>query len=381
MDRRSFLWSTGASLVAASAPTSLPATALDESLESTLARIAEQALKDGATPGIQIAAWKNGRRAAEVVRGLANLETATPVTSSTIFRAGSLTKQVMAALMARLQDEGRLALGDPLDKYLDFFKATRVPTLLELIHHTAGVHTADEETCSQAPVTQVELALQIAAQEPLFDFPPGTAWLYSNANYILLGAVAEVVTGQPLATITEQVVFTPLGLTQTRFDHHADVVAHRASGYTGTEGGPTNFVHADFIAIEQTGGAGAMRSTARDLCRWHQALFYGPFLSAAARSALVEPATLSDGRPITQGRFDPGDNNMGETSYGYGLMLDRSTRDHGVIATHTGFVNGFSAYLATHLPSRTTVACMCNADPGPQLPFRPLRRAVFASFL
>jgi D-alanyl-D-alanine carboxypeptidase len=381
MDRRKFLNCTGMSLIAASLPAHILAASLDEPLQLAISRIANQTLLKLATPGIQISVWENGVHAAGFVGGLSNLETATSVTSSTIFRAGSITKQFTAALIAKLQDEGRLSIYDRLDKHLGFFKENETPTLLELIHHTAGIHEMHEDRFSQSPTTQLELAKNIADQKILYDFHPGAAWLYSNANYILLGAVVESVTKQSLAKAASQLIFEPLGLTHTEFDNHSEVVINGASGYTGTESSETPFINADFIPIEQTGGAGAIRTTAEDLCRWHHSLLYGTFLSAGARKALIEPAKLKDGRSITKGRFDPNDNNMGETSYGYGLMLDRSTKNHGVIAMHNGFVSGFSSYLATHVPSRLTVACMCNLDPGQNLPFRLLRKAVFASYL
>lgn len=381
MDRRRFLKRTGVSLLATSLPAPMLAAKLEGSLEFALSRIADQSIKQMVTPGIQISAWKDGIPAMGVVRGSSNLETATTVTPSTIFRAGSITKQFTAALIAKLQDEGRLSINDRLEEHLVFFKGKETPTLLELIHQTAGVHEDKQDSCSQSPTTQLELAKNIADQKPLFDFRPGTAWLYSNANYILLGAVVEAITGQSLANAASQLMFEPLGLTHTAFDTHSEVVMNRASGYTGTESSETSFVNADFIPIEQTGGAGAIRTTASDLCRWHHSLLFGTFLSAGARKALVEPAKLRDGRPITKGRFDPNDNNMGETSYGYGLMLDRSTKDHGVIAMHNGFVSGFSAYLATHVPSKATVACMCNTDASQNLPFRMLRKTFFSKAL
>lgn len=381
MDRRKFLQNAGVSLITASLPVHNLAASLDEPLQSVLSKIADQSIRDFVTPGIQISVWANEMPVTEVMRGFGNLETATAVTSSTIFRAGSLTKQFTAALIAKLQDQGRLSINDPLEKYLGFFSGNKTPTLLELIHQTAGIHEQPEECSSQSPKTQLELAKIIADQKHLFDFQPGTAWLYSNANYILLGAVIESVTKQSLAEAARQLIFEPLQLTQTDFDNHSEVVLNRASGYTGTDLSKTPFANADFIPIEQTGGAGAIRTTADDLCRWHQSLFYGTFLTDQSRKALVEPARLADGRPITKGRFDPNDDNMGETSYGYGLMLDRSTKDHAVIAMHNGFVSGFSAYLATHVPTKSTVACMCNADPSQALPFSLLRKAVFSSYL
>jgi CubicO group peptidase (beta-lactamase class C family) len=381
MDRRTFLKGTGGSLMTASLPAQILAASMDESLEMDLSRIAEQSIRESVAPGIQISVWKNGIPSAKVVRGLSNLETITTVTPSTIFRAGSMTKQFTAALIAKLQDMGRLSTNDPLEKHLPVFKGKETATLLELIHHTAGVHDVQETCFSQTHVTQVDLAKHIADQSPLFDFSPGTAWLYSNANYILLGAIVESVTNQSLAQTASQLIFEPLGLESTAFDTSTEIVKSRASGYTGTESGEAPFANADFVPIEQTGGAGAIRTTADDLCRWHDALFFGSFLTAETRRVLIAPARLKDGRPVTEGRFDSNDENMGEISYGYGLMLDRSTKNRGLIAMHNGFVSGFSAYLASHLPTRTTIACMCNADPSQDLPFRLLRKAAFANYL
>jgi len=381
MDRRRFLKNTGISLLAASLPAPILAAPPERSLASAISRIADHAVRESVTPGIQISVWERGIPVAKAVCGSGNLETAAAVTPATIFRAGSITKQFTATLIAKLQDEGRLSVDDRLDEHLAFFKGKETPTLLELIHQTAGIHEAHEDAVSQAPVSQLELAKRIAGQTPLFDFRPGTAWLYSNANYILLGAVVESVTGQSLADAARQMIFEPLGLAHTAFDSHAEVVANRASGYTGTGSGERPFANADFIPIEQTGGAGAIRSSADDLCRWHRSLFHGNFLSYGARKVLVEPGKLRDGRLASKGRFDPNDDNMGEAGYGYGLILDRSTKNRGVIAMHNGFVSGFSAYLATHVPSGLTVACMCNADPNQNLPFRLLRKAVFSKYL
>lgn len=381
MNRRMFFKSTGASVLAASIPTAVVAASVDGSLGFAISSIADQSIEKQVTPGVQISVWKNGSPSAGVVRGLGNIETVARVTSSTIFRAGSITKQFTAALIAKLHDEGHLSVHDPLEKHLSFFKGKDAPTLLELIHQTAGVHEEQEDCFSQSSTTQLDLAKHISDQKPLYDFPPGSAWLYSNANYILLGAVVESVTEQSLANTAHQMIFEPLGLTCTEFDTHSEVVTNRASGYRRTQSSGKPFANADFVPVEQTGGAGAIRTTADDLCRWHHSLLNGEFLSAESRKALLEPARLKDGRPVTKGRFDPNDYNMGETSYGYGLMLDRSTKGHGVIAMHNGFISGYSAYVATHVPTSTTVACMCNADPSQDLPFRLLRKAVFASYL
>lgn len=388
LGRRNFVKTVGSLVAVAALPVSFAgatgahASGTDASgLEGALAGITDQAIQARACPGIQICVWRDNAPLVSLARGFANLETSTPVSAATVFRAGSLTKQFTAALIAKLQEQGKLSVHDGLDRYLEFFAGKHPPTLLELIHHTAGVHAATESVFDPRPVTQVELARRIAAQDTLFDFPPGTAWLYSNVNYILLGAVIEVVTGQPLAAAARHLLFGPLGLADTAFDANADVVPNRGNGYTPTAAGAVAFANADCLPVEQAGGAGAIRSTATDLCRWHQALFSGRLVTQATLDRMLAPARLRDGRPAIEHRFDPADANMGATSYGYGLLLDRATRDGGVIALHNGFISGFSAWLATHVPSRLTVACLCNADPSPGLPFRALRRTVFAQQL
>lgn len=124
-----------------------------------------------------------------------------------------------------------------------------------------------------------------------------------------------------------------------------------------------------------------MRGTAEDLCRWHAALLDGRVVGDAALRAMLAPAKLRDGRLASAHRAREEDAAMGATEYGFGLLLDRATRDDSLIVQHNGFFYGFSAYLATHVQSRLTVACLCNADPNPGLPFRALRRAVFADVL
>lgn len=72
---------------------------------------------------------------------------------------------------------------------------------------------------------------------------------------------------------------------------------------------------------------------------------------------------------------------MGDVQYGFCVNLDSSTRDKSLIVHHNGFISGFSSYLATHMPSRLTVACLCNVDANPTLPFRDIRRLVFRDYL
>lgn len=350
-------------------------------LPGTLRQIIDEAVAHGAAPGIQLAVWQRGAPLVAYAAGKANLETGTVASSESIFRIGSLTKQFTAALAAALAEQGKLDLDAAASRYLPVFAGKPAFTVRELIHHTAGLHSDEAGEALSGEVTQIRLAEAIATQATLFDFPPGTAWQYSNANYHVLGAIIEQVAGQRLAEVGRTLLFDRLGITRTAFDHSGDIVPGRVAGYAFGDGDPPRLQNAPCIDVVQAGGAGAMRSTADDLCRWHAALLDGRVVNAAGLHAMLAPGRLRDGRMASAHRAREEDSAMGSTEYGFGLLLDRATRDGSLIVQHNGFIAGYSAYLASHVPGRLTVACLCNADPNPGLPLRALRRAVFAEVL
>ena len=378
--RRSLL-QTGVAAIGVAALGQAGAAVASSGLPDTLRRIIDDAVAQGAAPGIQLAVWRHGAPVLAHVAGKANLETGTDVRVESIFRIGSLTKQFAAALAAVLAEAGKLDLDAPASGYLPVFANQPAFTVRELVHHTAGLHADESGEALPGPASQRRLAEAIATQATPFDFPPGTAWQYSNANYVVLGAIIEQVTGQALAEVGRTRLFERLGMTRTAFDHNEDIVPGRVAGYAFGDGDPPRLQNGPCVDVAQAGGAGAMRGTAEDLCRWHAALLDGRVVGDAALRAMLAPAKLRDGRLASAHRAREEDAAMGATEYGFGLLLDRATRDDSLIVQHNGFFYGFSAYLATHVQSRLTVACLCNADPNPGLPFRALRRAVFADVL
>ena len=344
-------------------------------LESAL----QEAVRAGACPGAAVEVALHGRRLASAFAGRANLETGGAVGAATLFRIGSLTKQFTAALMLKLAAQGKLELDAPVARYLPFFSGKSPFTLRELANHTAGLHSDDSgqglPESPTGPPSQVELARVISQQTPLFDFAPGTAWQYSNANYLVLGAVIEQVAGKPLGEVASELLFRPLGLDRTAFDTAAAVVPGRADGYTPVPGRPGAYEHAAFLPISQAGGAGAMRSDGSDLCRWHQALFGHRLFGPEWLHWMVTPGRLRDGRLSGSHRFRPEDASYGEVQYGMGFLLPPPGDGHPSVL-HYGFISGFSACLETFYEAGLTTAILCNADPGPGLPFHAVRRLV-----
>ncbi|MFD0726742.1 serine hydrolase domain-containing protein [Lysobacter brunescens] len=382
--RRRFIAATSALFAGAAIPDVFSAgksTGATDALDSAaLDGLLDSAMADRSSPAVSLAVWQDGRERYARSVGMANLETSTPASSDSAFRIGSLTKQFAAGAILKLVDARELSLDDKAGRFLPSFGSHPSFTIRELLNHTAGLHEEADVSIASAS-SQVELADRIAKQATTFDFEPGGAWLYSNANYIVIGAIIEKVTGTPLATAARALLLHPLDLHRSAFDDASEVVAGRASGYSPTESGTPPFVNAMHLDVTQAGAAGAMRSTVRDLCRWHDALFSGRVVAPSSLTAMITPGKLRDGRNSSEHRFSERDSAMGETQYGLGLFLDRSTRDGSLIVQHHGGIAGFTAFLATHVPSRLTYACLFNVDGHPGLPLRGIRRSVFRHLL
>ena len=352
-------------------------------IESPFAKLVAETLAESmvhhAAPGFQLAVMEQGQFIYRQSGGTANLATREVVTSSGVFRIASLSKQFTGAAILRLAQMGKLELAAPISRYLPFMAVLPEIRVIELIHQTAGLHSDESvvaESTSQSKIrTQIDLAREIAAQPNPLDFPPGTAWLYSNANYIMAGALIEMVCGKALHRAFRQLIFSPLGLKQIAMDHANDDVARRVIGYSHAESQPPAFIPAAFLKVEEAGGAGALRGTASDLCRWHHALLDGRLLDPAHLQIMLAPGRLRDGRLSGANRISAEDAHYGDVQYGCGLLLSPASDPHANIM-HYGFINGFSAMLLTELTARRTVAILFNADPSPALPLSKLRKLI-----
>jgi CubicO group peptidase (beta-lactamase class C family) len=323
------------------------------------------------SPGVAISVTKHGKTLYERGAGLANIETGAPMTSRSIGRIGSITKQFTAASILLLAEDGQLSIDDALSVYLpDFPRAKDLP-LRRILSHTAGLGNYTEEPLPQflkdirPDRTTSELVAWMAASPKLQMTEPGTAWRYSNTGYVLLGAVVERASGKSFGAFLDQRIIKPLGLVDTALDHNNDVVTRRADGYSIDVKASSGFEHAAFISMTAPGGAGAMRSSTADLCAWHQALFGGRVLKPDSLKAMTTPAVLKDGQlPSAPG---PG-GKVQTVRYGFGLFIDDFEGRR--VISHGGGIPGFASHVETLPDDDVTSAWIRNSDggPGPAVP-------------
>ncbi len=273
--------------------------------------------------------------------GSADLEWDIPNTPSTKFRLGSLTKQFTAASILLLEERGKLAVGDPVRKYLpDAPAAWDKVTIFNLLTHTSGIpsFTGFKDYAESEPFATTPAKLVARFRDKPLEFEPGTKWNYSNSGYALLGYLIEKVSGVTYADFVQRNLFDPLGMKDSGFDSNSAVILRRASGYVPGPGGPTN---AGYIHMSVPFSAGALYSTTEDLLKWETGLFGGKLLSAASLAKMTTPF---------------------KQDYAFGLGV--TTTDGKRRIAHGGGIEGFNTYLCYFPDDRTTIAVLANLNGG-----------------
>ncbi|HEX3866704.1 MAG TPA: serine hydrolase domain-containing protein [Gemmatimonadaceae bacterium] len=296
--------------------------------------------------GLAVGVMQNGRVVLAKGYGQASLERSTPVTPTTAFPIGSVTKQFTCSTVLLLAEAGKLSMTDRVSKY--FPKLTRASevTLADLGGMTAGYRDyypldfVDREMLKD--VTEQDIVQEYATR-PL-DFDPGTRWSYSNTNFAILGAIAEQVSGQSLGALMSEKIFRRLGMTHTSFDPPTNGAA-MATGYRSWAlAAPTP---AQPEGKGWTGAAGAIWSTPTDLLAWDLALVTGKAIGPASYKALTTPRRLKDGR-----------------STGYGCGESITETGAAIMFSHGGAVSGSVTSNAVLPGTRSAVVLLANSETG-----------------
>ncbi|MGC1548596.1 MAG: serine hydrolase domain-containing protein [Rhodanobacter sp.] len=293
-------------------------------------------------PGASVLIARDDKVIYRSARGKADMNLDVALTPQQVFRIGSITKTFTAATVLKLSAAGKLALSDPLSKFLPDFPNGNHITLAELLDHTSGVSDA-WDTDPAKPLDTAALVKLIASHAP--DFPPGMAWSYSNSGYMLLGAAIEKVTGQSWDEVVHNQLTEPLGLGHTAFYPDDALVPGMVTGYSLDDHG--NVVLPPYVTISGPGAAGALVSTVDDLFHWMRALATGGVLPNGLYQTMSTPKTLANGDPV---------------QYGYGLMLG-TVRGEPVVE-HNGGIEGFASQLTYFPKQHVTIVVLVNTDAG-----------------
>lgn len=294
--------------------------------------------------GVTVGVMQNGQVIFAKGYGLARVADKTPVATETLFAVGSVTKQFTCAVALQLQQEGKLSFDDRIATYEPGLTRAADIAVRDIAGMVSGYRDYYPLDFVDRPMAAPRPSLEIVrdfAGRPL-DFEPRARYSYSNTGYLLLGEIAARAGREPFADQLQRRLFSPLGLTHTRFEP-ARGGPNMAEGYT-----PLGLGDAEPAVPEGAGwigAAGGIWSTPTDLLTWDLALMDGKVLAPASWTIMSTPRTLTDGRT---------------SGYGCG----QSIRDRGpvLVLQHGGAVSGFGARNALVPSSRSGVVVMANAD-------------------
>lgn len=285
--------------------------------------------------------------------GMADRAFDVPTTDDTRYRIASITKLFTAVLVLQLVEEGRIDLERPIRQWLPGFPGEgggRI-TVHHLLNHSSGLAQYDrvaslEQALTEglAPYQRPMSADQLLRQccSGALARPPGSAFDYNNADYLLLGRLIEHVTGLSYEQALAQRIVDPLGLRDTGMAHQDRIISRLA---------PTYFWRDDRQALmndlpvyfQNWDAAGGMYSTAEDLRRFAAALFGG---------RVLRPETLA--RMLSPGLDD----------YGYGLWsydFEQGGHRHRV-AKRPGSIMGANTVLYRLVDQPATVVILANTN-------------------
>lgn len=301
------------------------------------AAVAETARTSGFSGVVR--ADRGGVTELEVAFGLADRAHAIPNRTDTIFGLASGAKPLTALVVLRLVEQGVLELRTTARSLLgaDLPLVADDVTVEQLLAHRSGVGDYLDETVVDVldhvlPVP-VHMLTSTEAYLPSLEghaqvFPPGTAFAYNNAGYVLLALLAERSTGASLQQLVHDLVCEPAVMTDTAFLRLDELPGRAAIGYLTREGLRSNVLHLPVLGS----GDGGVYSTVADVHALWEALLGGRIVSAETLAEMVRPRS---------------DWPEEDRRYGLGLHLD---------PTGDGlFVEGFDAgvsFASWHLPSR-----------------------------
>jgi CubicO group peptidase (beta-lactamase class C family) len=284
--------------------------------------------------------------------GYADLEwdVPTPEDASASYEIGSVTKQFTAAAVLKLIEEGTLDLDADVTEYLpDFDTQGRAVPVRRLLDHTSGIKGYTEMPAfgdlAMRDLPRDTLVSLVEA-EP-FEFEPGTALIYNNSAYFLLGLIIEKVSGQSYEEYVQEHLFDALGMESSYYCSEDAVRDDRAHGYDGS---PDGLVRKGYLDHLWPYAAGSLCSTTGDLVRWNRALHGGEALSRESYAALTTPSPLEDGTPIR---------------YAMGLGVD--DRGGRRVIAHGGGINGFLSD-GRYYPDEDLIIVVLQNSTGPQGP-------------
>ena len=314
-----------------------------------------QTLVDNGYPGALAAKTDKDGNAVGATAGKGNLSTGEAPPLDGEVRIGSNTKTFVAVLVMKMIEEGKVKLDEPIETYLPgIVKGQGVDgkkiTVRQLLQHTSGLPEFGDGQLDYfairndyvSPRDVLDGVLSRPAQ-----FAPGAKFQYNNANYVILGLLAERVAKRPIAEQIEAKIVKPLGLKHTYMPGPGEkaIRGKHPHGYHTRDGKPGKLEDITEADPSWEWAAGSMISTPSELNKFMQSVFDGSLLSQASIAEMKKSVPAPE---------------MGG-EYGLGLIGHKSSC--GVVWGHSGNNPGYHSLSAVRSDG-TAATIVTTAEPA-----------------
>ena len=277
--------------------------------------------------------------------GMANMELGVPVTNATVFDIASVSKQFTAFAAARLIESGEIRTEDDIKKYFPELKDFPYAVTVEhLIHHTSGLRDWPQTLAvagwSMEDELTYEQILRMAFNQQALNYAPGDEYSYTNTGYVLLAELISRVAGEPFHEHIRKVIYEPLGMENSYFNHDIHLlIPNRANSYY--KEGTGSYIN--YANITTAMGSSSMLSTAEDIARW---------LMFLEKNRESDPAVS---RMHSRGVLNNGDT----IHYAYGIWFEESGELPAI--AHTGSWSGFRAITMRYPEQNLGLVILSNS--------------------
>ncbi|MBC7873292.1 MAG: serine hydrolase [Ferruginibacter sp.] len=287
----------------------------------------------------------NGKIILQKGYGVSDKEKKIPATDTTQYRIGSLTKSFTSLVVQQLASENKLALTDPVGKFIPQYVHKNI-TLEQLLTHTSGIPNYTNNLDYLLAITTQDLRLKdviFRFCSDTLEFKPGSEFHYSNSGYTVLAAVIENVTGKTYGQVLSERIFDPLKMRQTAFG--LDSINSKGYWLDNRE---------TIYKIKNFAGAGGISSTVNDLLKWDEALYTSELLSQQQLLQVFVPRFAYDDW---------------DAYYGYGWMIDKKlfnqSKKH-VLVYHPGTDLGYYSMFVRQPDENNLIIMLSNSGDFPR---------------
>ena len=338
-----------------------------DSAWSAVARWYTEHVQQAGIVGSSLVLIKDGAVAERQFEGLQDLDAKRPVDADTIYHWASITKTFTGIAIMQLRDRGRLALDDPVVKFLPELRAVHNPfgdmsqvTIRHLMSHSAGFRAATWPWGGNQPWHPFEPTRweQLVAMFPYTEilFRPGSRYSYSNPAVIFLGRIIELLSGDDYEMYVTKNILMPLGMHRTFFDRAPyHLLPHRSHSYFRDEAGlkEARFDFDTGITVSN----GGLNSPFDDMAK-----YLGFLAGSAGRSEnydrILERSSLEE-MFVPQVQASDGEGGSGpDVRAALSFFVERHQGLE--LVAHSGNQNGFISHFYLHRPSRTAYLVSFN---------------------